>query len=129
MKIKELIDSGAVGQVRFVSITLYQPARVEHRNSENLPWRILPEIAGGGIFIDLASHQLDFLDFMLGPIEHVHGYAANQAGNYLAEDIVSASFVFQSGIQGTGNWCFNAFEEMDRTEIVGDMGRLQVLNF
>ncbi|MGD2049043.1 MAG: Gfo/Idh/MocA family oxidoreductase [Chloroflexota bacterium] len=124
LKVKELVDSGTLGQIRFVSIMLYQPVRTEHRNSENLPWRVLPEIAGGGIFVDLASHQLDFLDFLLGPIEHAQGFAANQAGNYLAEDMVSASFVFQSGVQGTGNWCFNAYEEMDRTEIVGDKGRL-----
>ena len=124
LKVKELVDSGTVGQIRFVSIMLYQPVRMEHKNSDNLPWRVLPEIAGGGIFVDLASHQLDFLDFLLGPIEHAQGFATNQAGNYLAEDMVSASFVFQSGVQGTGNWCFNAYEEIDHTEIVGDKGRL-----
>ncbi len=124
LKIKEMLDEGAIGRVRFVDITLYQPARPHYEDAQNLPWRVLPQIAGGGIFVDLASHQLDFLDFVLGPIRQAQGYAASQAGEYPAEDIVSGSFMFESGVQGTGNWCFNAFEEVDRTEIVGDKGRI-----
>ncbi len=124
LKVKELLDSGAIGDVRFVSTILYQPVRPQELDSSNLPWRVLPDIAGGGIFVDLASHQFDFLDYVLGPIAAAEAFAANQAGNYPAEDMVSASFVFQSGIQGTGNWCFNAFKEMDRTEVVGNKGRL-----
>lgn len=129
LKIKELVDSGAVGRVRFVDITLYEPARPHYDEPDNLPWRVLPEIAGGGIYVDLASHQLDFLDFVLGPIQSAQGYATNQAGEYPAEDIVSGSYVFESGVQGTGNWCFNAFEAVDRTEIVGDAGRITYSTF
>lgn len=129
LKIKELLDGGAIGQVRTVTITMYQPARPSHHDTNNLPWRVLPHMAGGGIFVDLAAHQLDFLDFVLGPIISAHGYAANQAGLYPAEDIVSGSFVFASGVQGAGNWCFNAFEEVDRTEIVGDRGRITFSTF
>ncbi|MDX1412963.1 MAG: Gfo/Idh/MocA family oxidoreductase [Candidatus Promineifilaceae bacterium] len=129
LKVKDVVDSGVLGQIRFVSIMLYQPVMEAHKNSENLPWRVLPEIAGGGIFVDLAAHQFDFLDFLLGPITQAQGFAANQAGNYAAEDIVSAAFVFESGIQGTGDWCFNAYMERDRTEIVGDKGRLVYSTF
>ncbi len=123
LRIKELVDAGVIGEVRFVAITLYQSIR-PYPSNNNLPWRVLPEIAGGGIFVDLASHQLDFLDFLLGPIKSVQGFAGNQAGLYPAEDIVSGSFVFESGVQGVGTWCFTAFEDMDRTEIVGDKGRV-----
>ncbi len=129
LKIKEMVDAGAIGQVRFVDISLYQPARPHYEDAENLPWRVLPDVAGGGIYVDLASHQLDFLDYVLGPIRFAQGYAGSQAGEYPAEDIVSGSFVFESGVQGTGNWCFNAFEEVDRTEIVGDKGRITYSTF
>ena len=129
LKIKELVDSGAIGSVRFVDIAFYQPARPHYEDEENLPWRVLPQIAGGGIYVDLASHQLDFLDFVLGPVQMAQGFAASQVGEYPAEDIVSGSFVFESGVQGTGNWCFNAFEEIDRTEIVGDKGRITYSTF
>lgn len=129
LKIRELIDAGAVGDVRFVNITLHMPVREEERDRENLSWRVLPEIAGGGRFVDLASHMLDFLDYVLGPIRAVEGFAENQASLYPAEDIVTGAWVFESDVQGAGTWCFTAFEEVDRTEIVGTEGRISYSTF
>jgi predicted dehydrogenase len=129
LKIKELLDSGAIGEVRFVSITLYQPTAPEDLDSETLPWRVIPEIAGGGRFVDLASHTLDFLDYTLGPIVEVQGQASNQAGKYGAEDMVTSTFRFASGVQGTGTWCFSAYDKSDVTEIVGDKGKVSFSTF
>jgi predicted dehydrogenase len=129
LKIKELLDIGDIGEVRFVAVTFHQPVRPEELNAETLPWRVLPEMAGGGHFVDLAAHQLDFLDYVLGPIRAVRGFAANQAGHYPAEDIVSGSFVFESGVQGMGTWCFSTFDALDRTEIVGSKGRITYSTF
>ncbi|PIQ22736.1 MAG: oxidoreductase [Cytophagales bacterium CG18_big_fil_WC_8_21_14_2_50_42_9] len=124
-KIKELLDSGAIGAIRLVNVCLYHPVAPDVQ-AGNLPWRLQPEIAGGGLFFDLASHQLDLLDFFFGPITNVQGQAANQAGLYPAEDIVSANFSFASGVMGTGLWCFTVGESArtDRTEVVGSKGRL-----
>ncbi|MEZ4829447.1 MAG: Gfo/Idh/MocA family oxidoreductase [Bacteroidia bacterium] len=130
LKVRALIESGEIGTVRLVNIRLYQSPKPEvlpkslEGQTEN--WRINPEIAGGGYFYDLASHQLDFLDYLFGPITSVSGFYANQAGNYAAEDIVSGSFVFENGVLGTGMWSFSvahsaAFEE---TEIVGSEGKI-----
>jgi predicted dehydrogenase len=129
LKIKELIQSGAIGEVRFVSVTLYQPTAPEDLSPEKLPWRVVPEIAGGGRFVDLASHTLDFLDYTLGPIVEVHGKASNQARKYKAEDIVTGTFKFQSGAHGTGAWCFSAYDNCDLTEIVGSKGRISFSTF
>ncbi len=129
LKIKELLERGAIGTVRCVAITFYQPLRADELDPANLPWRVLPEIAGGGRFVDLAAHQLDFLDFALGPIATVQGMAANQAGHFPAEDIVSGAFAFESGVQGSGVWCFTAFDNLDRTEIVGDRGKITFSTF
>ena len=79
--------------------------------------------------MDLGCHTLDYLDFFLGPIVKVQGHAGNQGGDYPAEDTVSGSFVFESGIQGTGLWCFDCFERVDRTEIVGTEGKLVFSSF
>ena len=128
LKIKELLDAGAIGKVRFVAITFHQPVR-EDELADTLPWRVLPEVAGGGRYVDLASHQLDFLDYILGPIRSVKGFAVNQAGHYPAEDIVSGAFVFESGVQGMGTWCFSAYDEVDRTEIVGSTGKISFSTF
>lgn len=131
LKVKELIDTGAIGDVRFVTIALYQPPQEKDLMSDDLPWRVLPEYAGGGHFFDLASHQLDFLDFVFGPIVSVKGQAANQANLYPAEDMVSANFVFESGVMGSGAWCFTVSEQnrTDRIEVVGTKGKITFSTF
>lgn len=129
LKIKELLEAGAIGDVRFVTITLHMPPRPEELDPQNLPWRVIPEIAGGGRFVDLASHTLDFLDYVLGPIREAQGYAANQQGLYPAEDIVTGSFVFESGVHGVGMWNFGSFDEADLTEIAGSHGKISFSTF
>jgi predicted dehydrogenase len=124
LKVKELVEAQAIGDICFVTITLYQPVHQEELDPANLPWRVIPEIAGGGRFVDLASHMLDFLDYVLGPIRSVQGFATNQAKYYPAEDIVTGTFVFESGVQGVGTWCFTSFDELDLTEIVGSEGKI-----
>ncbi len=124
LKIKEIIGTREIGDVRFVSITLYQKATEDVKNSSKLPWRVKPEIAGAGIFFDLASHQFDMMDFLFGPIHEVHGIASNQAGYYRAEDIVTGTFKFESGLHGVGSWCFSAFDDVDQVEIIGSEGKI-----
>ena len=94
-----------------------------------MPWRVDPKISGGGHFVDLASHMLDFLDFILGPIEKVYGVASNQTKQYPAEDIATGSFLFQNGIHGSGTWCFSSFEKVDCTEIIGEKGKITYSTF
>jgi predicted dehydrogenase len=129
--IKALLEEEEIGNVRAVTVNLLQAPRPEDFNAENVPWRITPEIAGGGYFYDLASHELDILDYMLGPIAEAKGFAANQAGLYRAEDIVTGAFRFASGAQGAGVWSFtvDAHEARDEIEIVGDHGRIQFACF
>lgn len=129
LKVKELLDSNVIGDIKFVSTTQYQQSSSDERNPQNLPWRVQPELAGGGLFFDLGSHTLDLLDFLLGPIEAVHGFASNQGGLYQAEDIVSGTYLFQSGVHGVGNWCFTAFENVDVNEIVGSKGKITFSTF
>jgi len=126
VKVKTLVDAGAVGDVRAVSIRL---VRRHVPVAGALPWRVDPEIAGGGLFVDLASHTLDLLDYVLGPITEAQGGAANQGGFYAAEDIVTASLAFTSGARGTGLWCFTADHDEDVVEIVGSTGRLTFATF
>jgi predicted dehydrogenase len=129
LKVKELIDGEAIGRVCLVNVRLYQPPLKEDLDSENLPWRVRPEIAGAGRFLDLASHTLDLLDYLIGPIARAKGIALNQAALYPAEDIVAGSFMFESGTLGTGAWCFTAGHKEDVVEIVGDKGRITFATF
>lgn len=129
--VKELLNVGAIGAVRAVTVNLLQYPRPDDYNGENLPWRVRPELSGGGYFFDLASHELDILDYLLGPIAEAHGMTGNQAGLYAAEDIVTGTFRFGSGVQGTGLWCFTVdpHEQRDQIEIIGDKGRIEFACF
>jgi 1,5-anhydro-D-fructose reductase (1,5-anhydro-D-mannitol-forming) len=129
LKVKELLDGGAIGAVRVVTVRLYMPPAKEDLDASNLPWRVRPEIAGAGRFLDLAAHTLDLLDFYLGPVTSASGHAANQAGLYPAEDLVTGSFAFASGALGTGVWCFTSHDRRDEVEIVGERGRIVFSTF
>lgn len=127
LKVKELLDRGVIGTVlTTTSIHLKKPEMIE---DGQLPWRLQPELSGGGLFFDLASHTLDLLDFLVGPIQEVSGHASNQSKLYEAEDMVSGSFLYQSGEQGTGVWCFSAYENSDHNEIIGTKGKISFSTF
>ena len=129
LKIRSLLKEGAIGDIRLVDVKIIKPLEPDivgaSRDSAN--WRIYPEISGGGYFFDLASHQLDVLDYLFGPVLEAQGYAHNQAGVYPAEDIVAGTFHFETGVIGLGTWCFNASETSDceATTIVGSKGQIK----
>ncbi len=121
-KVKELLPQ--IGNVLNVQIRFSVPPRDLDYNRDNLPWRVIPDIAGGGYFYDLAPHQIDLLQEMFGCILHAEGYTANRGGLYKAEDTVSACFKFDSGIPGSGSWCFVSDDSSkeDHIEIFGSKG-------
>ena len=128
-KVKELVDNGTIGKVINVQIRFAVPPReLDYTRPQELPWRLQPDIAGGGYFYDLAPHQLDLLQHIFGVIIEARGIRANRGGLYEAEDSVSACFEFESGLPGSGSWCFVGHESAreDCIEIIGDKG---LMNF
>lgn len=126
-KVKELIANDAIGKVINVQLRFAQPPFELDYNRENLPWRVQPDIAGGGYFYDLAPHQIDMLQELFGCILNANGYKSNLGGLYETEDTLSACFKFDSGLVGSGSWCFVAHESAkeDRIEVIGDKGMLR----
>lgn len=129
LKVKELIDS--IGKVLTIQVSFAIPPYDTDYDKENLPWRVKKEIAGAGYFYDLASHQLDLLDFLFGEISEVNGFAQNIAELYDVEDTVTASFRFNSGALGSGSWSFVAPKDSrtDRIYITGTEGMLSFSTF
>jgi 1,5-anhydro-D-fructose reductase (1,5-anhydro-D-mannitol-forming) len=129
LQIRERVLDGSIGAVRYVNLQLHQPQVAEELDPASQPWRVNPEISGGGRFVDMGSHQLDFLDYLFGPIIDVNGHAICHSGAHAAEDTVSASFRFANGVLGSGAWCFAAGDSLDRCEIIGDKGRIVFSTF
>jgi predicted dehydrogenase len=72
----------------------------------------------------MMTHTLDFLDFVFGPIGEVRAFADNQAGAYRAEDVVTVSYRFASGVYGNGTFCYAADRDEEMNEIIGARGRI-----
>jgi predicted dehydrogenase len=123
LEVRALVESGAIGPVR--AVTSRQLARAPQINAgDALPWRVDPVRSGGGFFFEGVCHTFDFLDFLFGPILEARGIASNQGGAYRAEDTVTATYRFQSGVQGSGLWCYVAGEDYEMNEIIGERGRI-----
>jgi len=130
LKVRDLLAEGAVGQVRLVTLR-HLGAYAGEADGET-PWRLIPEVAGrGGLFHDLASHQLDLLDYLLGPIEPTGAVATNLGGHYACDDTVAAAWRHESGAVGSGTWCFVAApgQAGERIEVDGTEGRLAFTAF
>lgn len=124
-KLKELVDGKEIGDVHLVRLALYKTVFTkEQLSNESQAWRIDPAIAGGGIFHDLAPHQLDILYHIFGPAKKITAISLNQAGNHTADDMVAGNILFENDIVFSGAWCFNAYEQSDRCEIIGSNGKI-----
>ena len=90
-EVRNILSQNVIGNLTNVQIRFSVPPRdLDYQSTEKLPWRLQPDIAGGGYFYDLAPHQLDILQELFGVITRAHGYCANRAHLYKAEDTISA---------------------------------------
>lgn len=126
-KIKQLLDEKMIGEVRFATIKfLRKPLKSNKENLAQSVWRIDPAISGGGLFHDMAPHQLDLMYYFFGSIKQMNGIGVNQASLYKADDLVTGNIVFNSGVVVNGIWCFSVADnlEEDQCEIIGTEGKI-----
>ena len=126
IRVRDLLSSGVIGKVILIQSSLFQPPRQEDLDSGNLPWRVIPEVSGGGYFHDMACHELDLLMYLFGEVEAVSGFAINTAGLYEPEDTVVASMKFTGGPVYSGSWSFVSGENnsADIIEVLGEKGKI-----
>jgi predicted dehydrogenase len=131
LKVREMVWDGTIGKPLMINVKLFKPGGERGKTHEQMSWHVFPEISGAGHFYDLASHQFDYLDFVFGAVTDVKGTAANHAGLYPAEDTVTATWKHESGVVGSGSWCFVVDNNQitDEIEIIGDAGRIVIPTF
>ena len=125
--IQKIVDEGKLGKVTKIKMQLHVPARPEDHDRLNLPWRVIPEISGGGYFHDMGCHALDILFYIFGDPVRVEGSALNMGGLYEAEDTVAATLTLPGNIKVTGSWSFITPEpeQKDLVELTGEKGQLE----
>lgn len=138
LKVREILDSGALGTVLTVSHVYQGRANADRGKpgwAEKAGWREDVPESGGGLFLDLGSHVIDLLDFLLGPLAGVSGHASRRAApdglppEGGPEDTVVFSFETASGVIGTGRYQFHTVGALDRLEFVGTRGTLSLSVF
>jgi predicted dehydrogenase len=131
IQVKQILESGQLGDLLFVQADFHIPPRKEDFDTGALPWRVLPEIAGAGYFYDLASHQIDLLDWFFGKVGKITGICFNRRGLYKAEDTVFTQMIYESGLPLTGSWCFTADDNQhtDKITIFGTKATLAFSTF
>ncbi len=136
VKVQELLGAGVLGPLLAVS-HVYQGRAQRVASGASMPvagWREDVPSSGGGLFLDLGSHVLDILDFLLGPLSNVAGQAAHLSTPAprrpgVAEDTVVMSFRTESGALGTARYQFHTSAAVDRLELVGTLGTLSLSVF
>ena len=129
LKVKELLSQNYIGLVDAVKINMQKIAAPASYYSNN--WRVEKEAAGGGLFYDLAPHQLDLVMYFFGEAFDYSGNASNTAGLYEVEDTVTGKMQLQNGITFVGDWCFAAETDKEKDEFIiqGTKGSIQFAVF
>ncbi len=116
-KVKELIDSGALGAIVSIDYRMTKPSREKG-------WALDVARSGGGHFYGLAGHMLDLFDDWFGALEYTGSSVTNAIPRHTTEDSVSLSFSTAGGAVGSGLWNFAASGSGDQLVIDGVRGRI-----
>lgn len=123
LEIRKLIRNNTLGEIMSAEIRLFQAPTPGVADS----WRVNPLISGGGLFHDLAPHQLDLMLYFFGEPKSVNGSSSNLGKNYQADDYVTADIIFGNRVPFNGVWDYSvkSDKELDLCEIKGTKGTLR----
>jgi 1,5-anhydro-D-fructose reductase (1,5-anhydro-D-mannitol-forming) len=121
LKVRELLRARAIGELTSIHVKVTDLLAT---GAAAKAWRFDAAVAGAGLFLDLASHYFDIIDFLAGPITQAAGFAINTGGTYAAEDVTAAAFQVGDTVVGTGVWNFNAPVSADSIVFTGSEGEI-----
>src|SRR5512146_1213941 len=95
--LKRAVDKGRFGRIFMANVTVRWQRPQDYYDAE--PWRGTWEFDGGAI-MNQASHYVDLMQWLVGPVESVMGKTATQARRIEAEDSGVGILKFRSGALG-----------------------------
>lgn len=98
--LKQAVEQGRFGRIYSVAVNVFWTRPQEYYDSAK--WRGTWEFDGGA-FMNQASHYIDLLDWLIGPVESVMAYTGTLARNIEVEDSGVAALRWRSGAMGTLN--------------------------
>jgi UDP-N-acetyl-2-amino-2-deoxyglucuronate dehydrogenase len=99
-RLKAAVANGRFGRIYMVNVNVFWSRPQSYYDSAK--WRGTWEYDGGA-FMNQASHYVDLLDWIVGPLESVQAYTATLARNIEVEDTGVVSLKWRSGALGSLN--------------------------
>ena len=96
--LKNAIDQGRFGRIYMASINVFWTRPQDYY--DQAPWRGTWEFDGGA-FMNQASHYIDLMHWLLGPVESVHAMTATLAREIEAEDSGVMNIRWRNGALGS----------------------------
>ena len=123
--LKRAIEQGRFGRIYMVNINVFWTRPQEYYDSA--AWRGTWEFDGGA-FMNQASHYVDLLDWLIGPIESVQAYTGTLARNIEVEDSGVLSVKWRSGALGSMNVTMLTYPRNleGSITIIGEKGTVRV---
>jgi predicted dehydrogenase len=123
-KVKNLVETNVIGKIiryrsEMFSCTISKP-------DDGSGWRGTRE-TGGGVIFEMSSHAIDLVNYIVGKPDKVIGTAYNSVYSKNVEDIVSSTFIYNSGIVGGIyiNWCDESYRKpTNKLELFGEKGKI-----
>ena len=98
--LREAINAGRFGRIYMVTVNVFWARPQSYYDSAD--WRGTWEFDGGA-FMNQASHYIDLLDWLIGPVESVMAYTGTLARNIEVEDTGVAALKWRNGAMGSVN--------------------------
>ena len=92
--LKRAIDQGRFGRIFMCTVNVFWTRPQSYY--DDAPWRGRWDMDGGA-FLNQASHYVDMLDWLVGPVDNVHAYTATLARDIEAEDTGVMSLRLRKG--------------------------------
>lgn len=123
--LKSAIQKKRFGRIYMVTINVFWARPQSYYDSD--AWRGTWEFDGGA-FMNQASHYIDLLDWLIGPIESVQAYTATLARNIEVEDSGVALVRWRSGAMGSVNVTMLTYPKNleGSITIVGETGTVRI---
>jgi UDP-N-acetyl-2-amino-2-deoxyglucuronate dehydrogenase len=98
--LKSAVDKKRFGRIYMVNLNVFWTRPAEYYNSAK--WRGTWEFDGGA-FMNQASHYVDLIDWIIGPVESLQAYTATLARDIEVEDTGVISLRWRNGALGSMN--------------------------
>ena len=123
--LKRAVEKRRFGRIYMVNINVFWTRPQSYYDSA--PWRGTWEFDGGA-FMNQASHYVDLLDWLIGPVESVQAYTATLARNIQVEDTGVVSIRWRTGALGSMNVTMLTYPKNleGSITIIGEKGTVRI---